>query len=93
MSSLLLVGNFLLFGLVLLALVFSWFEFFGIKPTVMAMTITYSVLLTDAITDFVWEAAETEQHMVSVERIRQYLDIEPEKLNKVSGENVMQAKK
>ena len=66
MSSLLLVGNFLLFGLCLLALIFSWFELFGIKPTVMAMTITYSVLLTDAITDFVWESTEAEQNMVSV---------------------------
>ena len=84
-NSIMMTGNSLLFILCTFCVVFTWIKTpsFSIDLNVMALSISYAILLADTLVLLVSDISDAEQKFVSVERIRQYLDIIPEDLNKI----------
>lgn len=73
----------------MLCLFFTLFDV-GIDPNSIAMTITYTLLMSDIFYEFIWDLALIEQKFVSVERIRQYLDHPRENLTMREANNNVQ---
>lgn len=73
-----LMGCAVTFTLALSAVLSSVLQFQYVSASLLGLALTYSLSIVGNLNGLVGSLAETEQEMVSVERIRQYLDLPPE---------------